>query len=559
MVQNKNNIPYNRLIFYIFYILLFSAFFNLLILSSPLFMIQVYDRVLGSGSLSTLLSLFLIVIFLLIISAIIDFIRSRILAGIGVSFQKNFDARVSKIKVNTRTYNEFGNLAELSSNIRTISNLLASPGVGTIFDLPWTPIFILVMFVFHPWLGWFGIISLMFVVVLTLINKRLVRTQQSKLPSLTLESNAHENSISIGMETVIGLGMRNAVMERWRLNRQKEVDVGWNSSNLQAGFSAALKSISLILQSAVLGLGALLVIRGDLTGGMMIAGSILLVKTLTPVQQTLGLLPQIQASWTAWTKLSKLLRIPDENKLDSMCDHLLGVQAKNVLLIPGGLQRYAVRGINFTANPGDVIGIIGPTASGKSTLARALCGVLRPTQGTFYIGGLAVNQNNTDEVGKFIGYLPQEVKFLWGTIGENIARFSSDMTSEQLTKAALQADADKFIVELPEGYETNLSRSQLLLSGGQKQKIALARACFQNPSILVFDEPDANLDDAGLRCLNSIIASARDEKKIVFLVSHRQETIDQCNLLIFLNQGVMRGFGPKDEILKRLDDTNLST
>ena len=532
---------------------IFTGVVNVLMLTGPLFMLQVYDRVLTSHSTATLLVLFLIVVFLYSMMGFLDHVRGRILARIGAGFQASLDERVFATVLRQA---EVPKLRERPANalrdLASIQSLLASPGTGAAFDLPWAPLYVAIMFMFNHWLGWFAVAGMAIVLVLAILNQRQTRKPQAEAAKLAAEAEARTESARKAIETVRGLGMSKVMSEQWLAAREAALKAAITASDSGGGLAIVTKTVRMLLQSAVLALGALLVIEGQLTGGAIIAGSTLLGRALAPVEQLVGHWAQFQRAFVAWRDLTKLLTaVPPEAPRMALPrpEPILTVQ--DLTVVPPGEQTAILRGVSLSAKAGDAIAVIGPSASGKSTLARALAGVWPATRGEIRLAGADLPQYDRDQLGAYLGYLPQDVLLFSGTVAQNVSRFDPAATPEAIVAAAKKAAAHELILSLPQGYDTVLTEGGGRISGGQRQRIGLARAFYGRPAILILDEPNSSLDDPGVQALNQAIATARADGQIVLVMSHRPSALAECNLVMILDGGQMRGFGPRDEVLSR--------
>lgn len=537
------------------WVALFSAVVNLLMLTGPLFMLQVYDRVLTSKASATLLVLFGIVVFLYGLMGLLDHVRGRLLARLGAGLQEKLDRPTFAIVLDQAEHPKLrerpsGALQDLSA----VQTLMASPAMGALFDLPWTPFFLAVMFIFHPWLGWFGLAGVLAVFGLALWNRWATHAAQVEARRLAAEAEAQTETTRKAVETVRGLGMAGTLSTRWKVLRDKALEAQMAASDRGGGFSVATKTIRLLLQSAVLGLGAWLVLQGQMTAGGMIAASIVLGRALAPVEQIVGQWPQFQRARAGWASLQKLFEEAGQKRPPMPLprpEPQLVVEGATVLP-PGQHITPALYELEFKAGPGDCVAVIGPSASGKSSLARALTGLWPPARGEIRLAGADLAQYGRDRLGRLIGYLPQEVVLFPGSVAENVARFDPEAKPEDIVAAAQAAGAHELILSLPQGYDTILTEGGGKLSGGQRQRIGLARALYGDPVMLVLDEPNASLDDAGVQALNAAVAKARSAGKLIFLMSHRLSAVKECNLALMLEDGRIRIFGPRDEVLSRV-------
>lgn len=534
---------------------LFSAAVNLLMLTGPLFMLQVYDRVLASRATATLLVLFGIVLFLYGLMGLLDHVRGRVLARLGARLQNDLDQQAFKLVLDQADRPRLREKpASALRDLAAVQGLMSSSAMGHLFDLPWTPFFIAILFVFHPWLGWFGLAGALIVLVLALVNRWATRVPQDEAARLAADADARMEMTRKSIETARGLGMTGTLTARWKGAREAALAAQMEASDKGGGFAVATKTFRLLLQSAVLGLGAWLVLRNELTAGGMIAASIVLGRALAPVEQIVGQWPQFQRARAGWLSLKTLFQEAGAARPPMPLprpEPKLLVQGLTVLP-PGQHITPVLVDVNLRAGPGDAVAVIGPSASGKSSFARALTGFWPATRGEIRLAGADLPQYDRDVLGRLIGYLPQDVVLFPGTIAENISRFDPDAKWEEIVSAAKSAAAHELILTLPKGYDTVLTEGGGLLSGGQRQRIGLARAFYGDPVMLVLDEPNASLDDPGVQALNKAVANARAAKKLVFLMSHRVSALAECNLVLMLENGRVREFGPRDEVLSRV-------
>jgi PrtD family type I secretion system ABC transporter len=346
--------------------------------------------------------------------------------------------------------------------------------------------------------------------------------------------------------------MSQTMTNQWLVSRQQALSTSIAAADSGGGLAIITKTVRMLLQSAVLALGALLVLEGQLTGGAIIAGSTLLGRALSPVEQLVGHWALFQRAFVAWRDLTRLLAaVPPDTKRMHLPRPEPRLEVKDLTIVPPGEQSPILRGVSLAATAGDAIAVIGPSASGKSTLARALAGVWPATRGEIRLAGADLPQYDRDHLGAYLGYLPQDVLLFTGTVAENVSRFDPTATPEAIVDAARKAAAHELILSLPQGYDTVLTEGGGRISGGQRQRIGLARAFYGDPSILILDEPNSSLDDPGVQALNQAISTARADGKIVLIMSHRPSALAECNLVLILDGGQMRGFGPRDEVLNR--------
>jgi ATP-binding cassette subfamily C protein len=535
-------------------VFLFSVFVNLLLLTGPLYMLQVYDRVLGSRSEATLVALSALVAFLFLSMGILDHVRARIMARVAARFQDRLDRRVFESAMRRLAVVPNDALAAPAMrDLESVQKLLGSPVLISVFDIPWTPFFIAAIFVFHPWLGYLALGGGAVLVLVTLMNQWSTKGPLTRATATAMEAERLAESLKAEAETVQSLGMQGAGFARLARVRSDALQRATDASDVAGRYSVSTKTFRQFLQSAVLGLGAWLVLLGELTPGAMIAGSILLGRALAPIEQAIGQWAIVTRGQEGWQRLAALLSVmpPEPPRLAlPRPKALLDVQTLTVA--PPGEQVATLRGVTFKLDPGQALGVIGPSGSGKSTLARAICGVWRPMAGKIRLDGATLDQYDPDALGSYIGYLPQRVSLFDGTIAENIARLALKPDPDKVVAAAKAAAADEMIRRLPNGYDTRVSAIGGRLSGGQMQRIGLARALYNDPVLLVLDEPNANLDNDGSVALNVAIKAMKERGGSVIIMAHRPNAIQECDTLMVLNEGMRQAFGPRDQVLREM-------
>ena len=536
---------------YFWFVGIFSFFVNLLMLTGPLYMLQVYDRVLGSRSEATLVALSVLVVFLYGMMGILDYVRGRVMGRVAARFQSALDMRVFDAVVRRSTVQP----DELSQSglrdLESVQRLMSSPVLMAIFDIPWTPFFLVGIAIFHPWLGYLAIAGGSFLIVVTIINQLVTRNPTLKSNQAVMAAEKTSEQIRSEAEMVQALGMRRDAFRRWYKARSEALRGQIGTSDLTGGFTTLTRSFRLFLQSAMLGLGAYLVLQGELTAGAMIAGSILMGRALAPIELAIGQWALVQRARKGWSNLEQLLtEMPPEPERTALPKPRAKIDAQQLTVIPPGESQAALRLVSFTLEPGQALGVIGPSGSGKSTLARALTGIWRPAGGKIRLDGASLDQYGPDVLGTHLGYLPQRVTLFDGTIAENIARLAPEPDDTAVVEAAKKADAHEMILKLPHGYDTRVSAAGGRLSGGQVQRIGLARALYGDPVVLVLDEPNSNLDNEGSEAVNRAIRSFKEQGKSVLIMAHRPAAIRECDVLLMLEGGSRTAFGPRDEVLK---------
>lgn len=533
---------------------LFSAFVNLLMLTGPLFMLQIYDRVLGSRSVETLTALFVLVVFLFLMMGLLDLARGRVMARVGARFQARLESRVFAAVIR-RTAAYPGDPVAMAGlrDLEAVQKLLASPVLMAVFDLPWAPMFLAAVFLFHPLLGWLAVAGGLVLVAVTLLNQAMTATPLRRATGAGMMADRMSDQLRDEAELIQALGMRGTSFLRWQKARGVALDEAVAATDLGGTFGIFTKTFRLFLQSAMLALGAWLVLRGELTPGAMIAGSILMGRALAPVEQAIGGWSMVGRAQEGWARLAALLAsTPEDAPRTALPRPRALLEAVQLTVVPPGQQIASLRMVSFRLEPGQALGVIGPSGAGKSTLARAVCGVWRPAGGQLRLDGATLDQYDPDVLGGLIGYLPQRVTLFDGTIAENIARLSGTPDDAKVIAAARKAAAHQMILDLPEGYDTRVTQAGGRLSGGQIQRIGLARAFYGEPVILVLDEPNANLDNDGSVAMNAAIRGMKAAGGAVMIMAHRPAAIAECDTLMVLDMGLRKAFGPRDEVLKSM-------
>ncbi|MDQ7262581.1 type I secretion system permease/ATPase [Paracoccus sp. PS-1] len=533
---------------------LFSFAVNMLMLTGPLFMMQVYDRVLASRSVETLTALFLLVVFLFTLMGVIDLARNRVMSRIAARFQERMEGRVFTAAL--QDGQAVGSDLVVRGGMRdleAVQRLIASPVLMALFDLPWAPFFLAAVFLFHPLLGAVATAGLAVLVGATLLNQWLGRDalQQAAIASQSAErmSDLYRDE----GELIGSLGMRSAAFERWQAARDAATEAVMRGNDRATGFTVFSRTFRLFLQSAILAAGAWLVLQQEVTPGAMIASSILMGRALAPVEQVVGGWSIVQRAQDGWRRLGELLsRRPPVPQRTPLPRPEALLEVRNLTVAPPGQAVATLRGVSFDLGPGQALGVIGPSGAGKTTLARALIAAWPVASGSIRLGGATLDQYDPDVLGGLIGYLPQQVTLFDGTIAENIARLSPEPDPQRVVAAAMAAAAHRMILDLPQGYDTRVSQTGGRLSGGQIQRIGLARALYADPVIFVLDEPNSNLDNEGSTALNLAIRNIKARGGAVIIMAHRPAAISECEMLLVMDQGLRRAFGPRDEVLKSL-------
>lgn len=531
----------------------FSVFVNLLMLTGPLFMLQVYDRVLASRSEETLVALLMLITGLFLIYGLLEFVRGRVLARAGARFQSLLDLRVFEAVLRRSVVPaDRARPNTAARDLESVRTLLSGPAPFALFDIPWTPIFMAAIFIFHPILGFVAVGGGVVLIVLTLLNQLRSRRPNAESQIAGNEAENFGEALRQNAEVVQGLGMRGIGLARWQSLRQNSLGKQLEASDRSASYSSASKALRFWLQSFMLAAGAWLVLQQELSAGMMIAASILMGRALAPIEQAIGQWPLFQRATRGWKSLSEVLeKIEPEPERTQLPAPKGYVDVRGLAAIAPGDSAPLLRGISFSIEPGQALGVIGPSGAGKTTLAKVLTGIWPPAAGKVRLDGATLDQWPADALGRHIGYLPQEIGLLSGTVAQNISRLDPEPDSAKIVEAAQRAGAHELLLTLPQGYDTEIGAGGQRLSGGQRQRIALARALYGDPSLLILDEPNANLDAQGEQALVDAIRDAKGRGRAVIIMAHRPSAIAACDLLLMIDKGAQIDFGPRDEVLKK--------
>ncbi|MBC8948159.1 MULTISPECIES: type I secretion system permease/ATPase [Xenorhabdus] len=552
---------------------LFTAFINLLMLVPSIYMLQVYDRVLPSSNEMTLLMLTLITLGMFAMMGGLEYIRSQVVIRIGSQFDMCLNQRVYTASYESNLKNGSTDAGQMLNDLATIRQFLTGNALFAFFDAPWFPVYLCVIFLFSPYLGLLALLGAIILIALAVLNQWLSQAPLAEASKLSLRSANLASTNLRNAEVIEALGMLPALRRRWFGLHQRFLNFQRIASERSAAITALTKTIRMALQSLILGLGGWLAIEGNITPGMMIAGSILMGRALSPIEQLIQAWKSWNAARLSWQRLDKLLKAQPERKSGMSLPAPKGVllmekvsamppsktralQASQNGLSPN--NQYVLQDINLALNAGDVLGVIGPSASGKSTLARLLVGIWPAQEGVVRLDDADIYQWNKDELGASIGYLPQDIELFGGTIAENIARFN-DVEPEKVIEAAKKAGVHELVLNLERGYDTVIGAGGMGLSGGQKQRIGLARALYGNPSLVVLDEPNSNLDDIGEKALSHAIAQLREQGKTVIVITHRPSLLSQTTKILLLVQGKMKMFGPSQQVMAALSQSQSSS
>ena len=527
---------------------------NVLTLTGSLFMLEVYDRVLPSGSIPTLIGLAILTGVLLAIQGILDLIRSRVLVRIGTYLDTSLSRRVytSLVRLPLRIASRGDGLQPLR-DLDSVRSFLSGLGPTALFDLPWIPIYLAIIFAFHPLLGTVALVGALILVAITLMTEFMTRNPTSTASTDNVERQGLAETGRRNAEVLVAMGMTERMADRWETANQAFLQTQKKVADVAGGFGAMSKVLRVMLQSAVLGVGAYLVINHEATAGIIIAGSILTARAFAPVDLAIAHWRGFVGARQSRERLKTLLEaLPATAIHQPLPAPSRSLTVEAVSASPPGGDRLAVADVNFELKAGQGLGVIGPSAAGKSSLARLLVGVWQPLRGKVRIDGAALDQWEEEVLGRHIGYLPQDVELFSGTVSENIARFDTAADPAKVVAAAKAAGVHELIVALRNGYDTVLGGPGLGLSAGQQQRIALARALYNDPFLVVLDEPNSNLDAEGEAALTNAIVSVRQRGGIAVVVSHRPSALAGVDMVLVMNQGRAIVFGPKEEVLPKV-------
>jgi PrtD family type I secretion system ABC transporter len=532
-----------------------STFVNLLMLTSPLFMLQVYDRVLASASVPTLVGLFLIVIFLYTFLGIFDFLRLRLLSRASYRLDRDVASQGFDIWIRSSIGGNAASRRPLN-DLAVVRGFFASPGMVGFFDLPWVPIYLVIAFAIHPWLGVVTLGGALITTALALLGQWLTSRSYSKAMGADATESFFVEQGYRNAETVLALGMGDRLGARWQAMHDEGLATGQTGGDRSEVLSTISKTFRMFMQSAVLALAAWLVLRNELSPGMIIAASTISGKALAPIDQVIGQWRSVVRAREAHLRLMDTMQ--PQGRADAAAVDLPEPAGKlhvcSLTKLPPaspGMQRRPpiLSQVSFDLQPGDALGVIGPSASGKSTLAKCLVGAWEPESGEVRLDGGTLQQWGSAARAKHIGYLPQMIELLTGTIRENISRFDPAAEDDRIVEAAQLAGVHDMILQLPDGYGTRVGHGGTLLSGGQTQRVGLARALYGRPKLIVLDEPNSNLDAAGDEALASAVNALRASGTTLVIMAHRPSAIAAVNKLLVLQNGTVAHFGEKDAVL----------
>ncbi len=537
---------------------LFSMFINVLMLVPPLYMLQLYDRVLTSRSESTLYMLTLIVIVLFVTMGLLEVVRSRVLVKFGNRFANILSNRIFESTFELANKKPEAASSRLMGDFTQLRQFLTGNGLFAFFDAPWIPIYIIVLFLFHPYFGFFAIFAAITLVAITFLNEYTTKEKMDNANTLNRDSMMQLEANIRNAEVINAMGMKTNVRKKWEEKYFGFLNAQNDASNKAGIWSNLSKTLRMFFQSMILGLGAYLAVNMELSAGMMIAGSIIMGRALAPLDLMIATWKGFSGARMSYKRIDQLLKDFPKNKEYMELPAPKGfISVEGVYAKPPASNKYTLENLNFSINKGDILGVIGASAAGKSTLARIILGVWPVQIGTVRIDGADISQWDREHLGKYIGYLPQDIELFSGTISENIARFN-EVDSQKVIEAAMKAGVHEMILRLPEGYDTVIGSGAVVLSGGQRQRIGIARAIYDNPVFVVLDEPNSNLDEQGELALLKTVEELKQSGTTVVIITHRPNILKVTNKILIMNSGKIERYASTEEILGAVAKQNQS-
>ena len=539
---------------------IFSMVINILQLVPVIYMLQVFDRVVPTGNKSTLLMLTLILTVLFFTMGALEWVRSQILVRVSSRLETLLNERLYQVSYKQALISGGQKAsAQALDDLTSLRQFMTGNGLFAFFDVPWIPIYIAVMFIFHPSYGWAAIGTAILLIIIAIIQEKSTAKLLVDANTLAINGRNLVNKNLRNAEVIESMGMLHNFQKRWLIGTEKVLILQALASSRAGAINGLSKTIRALSQSLIMALGAYLVIENEITGGLMMAGTILLGRALAPIDLMIGSWKGFILARNQYKRINDILhKIPADAPKMTLPIPVGAFQLENAEVTPPGGKYPVLKGISIAFNKGDVVGIIGASGSGKSTFARALLGIWPTSNGTIRLDGADISTWNRQDLGSYIGYLPQDIELFEGTISENIARFG-DVNSEKVVAAAIMADVHHLILHLPQGYDTNIDANGGNLSGGQRQRIGLARALYGDPVIVVLDEPNSNLDEQGEFALGKAIQLLKQKKTTVVIITHRNNVIQHVDKLLLLKDGLASVYGPKDQVIAHLQQKITTT
>ena len=531
---------------------IFSLFVNALMLVPTFYMLQVYGRVLTSGSITTLVMLTIIMAILTITMGALEMVRSRIMVRVSTKLDVLLSRSVYRASFK-RALDSGGMdaTAQPLNDLTGLRQFMTGNGLFAFFDAPWLPIYIAVMFMFHPWYGWIAIASAIVLLILAAVNEKMTSKALAEANKENIGANLYTAKNLRNAEVIESMGMLNTLIHRWSARQKNVLQLQSVASDKGGGIAAISKTFRMFIQSLILGVGAYLAIDHQINAGLVIAGSVLLGRALAPIDLIIGSWKGFIAARGQYNRLNDILSKqeaePERMPLPAPTGNVL---VENIIVSPPGSRTPVINGVSFHVSAGTVVGVIGPSASGKSSLARALLGIWVPQHGVVRLDGADIASWDKSQLGPYIGYLPQDIELFEGSISENIARFS-DVDAVKVVDAAKTAGVHEMILQLPDGYDTVIGEG-VNLSGGQRQRIGLARALYGTPRLIILDEPNSNLDEVGEKALALAIQQLKSAGSTVFVITHRTSILTQLDRLLVMKNGMVSMYGPREQVMAEL-------
>ena len=530
---------------------IFSFFINLLMFTTPLYMLQMYDRVLGSRNETTLVMLTVVAGGALLLYGVLEMVRSRILVRIGAKFDDLLNRHVFRAAFQASVSNPAASSSQSLRDLDSVREFMTGQGLIAFLDAPWVPVFLGVVFLFHPILGFVALGGAIIIFIFALSNEFATRKPLSEASKDNVQVGNFVSTSLRNAEAVSAMGMMPGIMERWRRRHRQVLERQAMASDRAGMILASSKAVRQFLQVSMLGTGAYLVLQGEITPGTMIAGSIMMGRALSPVEQAVGQWRGFVNTRSAYSRLNQLLLQADKEREHMPLPTPEGrITVERAVVAPPGSRTPVLKGVSFELQPGEALGVIGPSGAGKSSLARALVGVWPIAQGNVRIDGADITDWSKEQLGPHMGYVPQDVELFDGTVAENIARFQ-EVDPDEVVRAAQLAGVHELILRLPNGYDTQIGPSGQSLSGGQRQRVALARALYGDVRFVLLDEPNANLDTEGEKALTEAITKLREQGRTMAMITHRPQLLSSVDKVLALDDGQVQAFGPRQEVLSR--------
>lgn len=537
----------------------FSLFVNALMLVPTFYMLQVYGRVITSGNVTTLVMITIIMTVLMVTMGALEIVRSRIMVRVSTKL----DILLSRnlYRASFKRALDSGGMdasAQALNDLTGLRQFMTGNGLFAFFDAPWLPIYIAVMFMFHPWFGWMAIACAIILVFFAVLNEKFTGATLAEANKENIAASLYTSKNLRNAEVIESMGMLNTLIDRWAKRQKKVLSLQSDASDKGGVMANVSKTFRMLVQSLILGLGAYLAINHEISGGLVIAGSVLLGRALAPLDLIIGSWKGFISARSQYTRLNDILQAqkaePERMPLPAPQGHIL---VENLVVAAPGAQKPIIKGIGFSVPAGQVVGIIGPSASGKSTLARALMGIWQPQHGVVRLDGADIANWDKNELGPHVGYLPQDIELFEGSISENIARFA-DIDPHKVIAAARIAGVHEMILLLPSGYDTVIGSDGVNLSGGQRQRIGLARAIYGSPRLIILDEPNSNLDDTGEQALALAIMHMKSTGATIFVITHRTTILAQLDRLLVMSEGGISMYGPREQVMAELNAQHLA-